>query len=149
MKIITLNHDKETIVDDDDYEFLSQFKWHVIRNYAKRGKDGMLMHRVIMGLGKGDQREVDHINGNRLDNRRCNLRICDSVGNNRNCSMQKNNKSGYKGVRYYYKGKWRAEIQIFGRTIHLGCFADKKDAARAYNEAAKKYFGEFARLNVI
>lgn len=91
---------------------------------------------------------VDHINGDTLDNRRSNLRLCTVSGNNHNRMKSKNNTSGYKGVSWLKQNqKWRAYIKVNSKDKHLGCYLDKEDAARAYDKAAKEYFGEFARLN--
>ena len=91
--------------------------------------------------------QVDHINGDRLDNRRENLRIVTNWQNQMNRGMTINNSSGYKGVRLRRSGKWEAQIRVNKKAIFLGRFYDKLDAAHAYDDAAKKYFGEFARLN--
>ena len=89
---------------------------------------------------------VDHINGNGLDNRRSNLRVCTRSENGMNRGKNKNNKSGYKGVAWHEKAKlWRATLGLKGKIIHLGDFADKSEAYRAYVEACKKYHKEFAR----
>jgi AP2 domain-containing protein/HNH endonuclease len=104
------------------------------------------LHRLIMNAPA--DKEVDHINGDTLDNRRCNLRICSHKENLRNQKLPKNSKSGYKGVTWYKRiKKWRSHIRLNKKQIHLGYFDDIKLAANAYNEAAIKYFGEFAKLN--
>lgn len=91
---------------------------------------------------------VDHINGDSLDNRLHNIRIVTYSENNRNTKSNKNTSSKYKGVSWLKESKkWRAAINIDGKKISLGCFVSESDAAIAYNEAAKKYHGEFARLN--
>lgn len=149
------------LVDDEDYEVLNKFSWYG-RNehgykYAARsimfpreaGKRRVFtekMHRKIMNAKTGQI--VDHINGNTFDNRKNNLRICTREDNTKNRSKNYNNTSGYKGVSFHknYK-RWISYIGVNGKLIHLGWFDDKKEAALAYNEAAKKYFGEFARLN--
>lgn len=94
--------------------------------------------------------ETDHVNGNRLDNRRENLRICSKFDNMRNRGKQANNTAGYKGVFYSIRARrWRAQIRVKGKSIHLGLFDETVDAAKAYNIAALAYFGEFAHLNEI
>lgn len=94
--------------------------------------------------------EIDHVNGNGLDNRRVNLRFASRSENCSNCRPSRNNRSGYKGV-HWHKGakKWRSQIKTNGKRIHLGYFENKNDAARAYNEAAIRLHGSFARLNTI
>ncbi len=106
------------------------------------------MHREILGLDHGDRRQVDHINGDGLDNRKENLRICDTSKNVINRSIGKINTSGYKGVNWRKKSKkWVARIGFNNKRIYLGDFNNKEDAARAYDTAALKYYGEFAKLN--
>jgi hypothetical protein len=154
MKIIPLTQGKFATVDDDMYEYLNQWKWHVNRGrntwYACRG-DGwrrkvLSMHRVIMNTPDGVL--VDHINGDGLDNRKANLRNCTNTENQRNSNKQINNSSGYKGV-YLDKrrDKYFAQITVNNKALHSGYFRTAKEAARAYDEMAKKHFGEFARLN--
>lgn len=150
-KTIELTQSKFTLVDYEDYEYLSQFKWQFNKGYARRSwrKNNkifnMSMHRAIMNPSEKEQ--IDHINGDKLDNRKENLRICTSTGNNRNVNSHKGI-SGYKGVHWYKKvGKWAAFITINYKHKYLGSFNEKADAALAYNKAAKKYFGEFAKLN--
>lgn len=140
-------------MDDEDYERLSQYKWHVTWNgYAARygWVDGeyryIRMHREI--LEAPDGLDVDHINGDRLDNRKSNLRIVTRTQNNYNSKVRRNKASRFKGVYWSkQKRKWHARIFIGGRNIHLGFYDSEEDAARAYNEAAKKYLGEYARIN--
>ena len=104
------------------------------------------MHMEI--LGDCDGREIDHINGDKLDNRRSNLRFCTRSQNSMNHVLQSNNTSGYKGVWLRATTHhWQAEIMINQKHIRLGAFLSAEDAARAYDRAARKYFGEFAKLN--
>jgi len=104
------------------------------------------MHELIMNPGMGQ--EIDHKNGNGLDNRRDNLRICTHANNMCNRRIGKNNKSGYKGVYFTKSGNaWRSKLRFKGRNINLGNFKKPIDAAIAYDNAAMKYFGEFARTN--
>lgn len=148
MRKIKLTQGKYALVDNTDYEWLNQWKWHVIpkgRGYVARrikpgGKGIILMHRLIMGLNFGDGKEVDHINGNSLNNKRNNLRICTRKQNAQNVSPRKYTKSKYKGVTWNkrYK-KWIAKIQC--------SFDSEAEAARAYNKMAKNIFGDFAKLN--
>lgn len=163
MKKIKLTRNKITLVDDSDFEFLKQWKWMAHnRNgklYAARGGYERLefkkyrnytisMHRVIMNAAKGQ--EVDHINGDSLDNRRENLRLADRFGNNQNAHLRKDNTSGYKGVAFYKAGnKWIAYIGTGKKLRHLGYFLTAKEAAKAYNQKAKELFGEFAKENLL
>jgi len=112
-------------------------------------------HRIIVEKKLGrllrDNEIVDHINGKTSDNRIENLRVCTHKENIRNCTLKaKNNKSGYRGVSFdKSRNKWQASIKVDYKSIGLGRFLNKEDAALAYNNFAKKYFGEFARLNII
>lgn len=149
-KTIILSQGKLAIVDDDDFEWLNQWKWSYLPGgYAVRViRDKMIyLHRVIMG---NPIQKVDHINGNRLDNRKENLRIVDNFQHARNKSLSKSNTSGYKGV-YFHKAsnKFQAYIDPNKKRKCLGYYNDPKEAAQAYNQAATKYFGEYARLNQI
>ncbi len=158
MPEIKLTQGKVALVDDVDFEFLSRFNWIAARDHKKQAwyaqantyrPDGkrttVSMHRLIMGNPPGKM--VDHRDGNTLDNRRQNLRMSSALENSRNM-RRKSTTSQFKGVSWATKeGKWRAQIRIVGRSLHLGFFADQSEAARAYNDAAEKHFGEFARLN--
>ena len=155
MKEIQLTHGRIALVDDILFAEFSKLKWSFHQGYAKRnfpkktgGRVLMGMHRFIMNAQKGQ--EVDHIDGNRLNNQRSNLRICSHSQNQMNRAMAANNTSGFKGVVWDKNvNKWRSEIKINKIKKCSGYFVDKKDAAVAYNNAARKYFGEFARLNII
>lgn len=105
-----------------------------------------LLHRVIMNAKKGEV--VDHINGNKLDNRRKNLRICTNSENVRFQKRHKNNTSGYKGVSWS-KGmkKWEARIMVDRKSIVGGYFSNRLDAAKEYNRLATTFFGEYAMIN--
>lgn len=150
---IPLSRGKVAIVDDDDYEWLARYKWHIsIKGYASRTepitKKTIRMHRAILGLK--DDEQGDHINGDRLDNRRCNLRKCTQAQNAINSTSRRNSTSRFKGVSWNEdKRKWQVEIQISKTRFYLGSYKSEIDAARAYNEAALKYHGDFARLNDI
>lgn len=125
--------------------------YYVARGIRVNGKRYLLyLHRELMGLAKGDKRQVDHINGNTLDNRRCNLRIVTPSQNRMNKPMQVNNKSGYRGVYWYtLRGCWIAKIQIQGKITHIGFFDDVLEAAEAYRKAAVHHFGEFSNFEPI
>jgi len=106
------------------------------------------MHRLILNVPENMQ--VDHINGNGLDNRKNNLRVCTSIENMRNMPLRKDTISGFKGVFWdSQSNKWQAQIYAKKRRFFLGRYLIKTDAALAYNKAALKYHGEFARINQI
>lgn len=156
MKKVKLNGSRKgfTLVDDADYEKVSARKWHqVSRGYVKSNRylgggihnqktESIALHRFIMDAQKGQS--VDHINGDKLDNRRSNLRFCTQAQNVHNSKLSKLNTSGYKGVFWTKHAKlWRVRV---GKK-HVGYFSDKIEAAKAYNVKAIELFGEFARLN--
>ena len=155
MAIISITQGQTVIVDDEDFAFLNQFKWQYnYKGYAEStfgkfpNRKKLKMHRIITDAPAHLQ--VDHINGNKLDNRRSNLRLCTNSENQRNTKKKITNTSGYKGVTWK-KGnnKFAAQIQVDYKNRHIGYFTDPKDAARAYNQKALEYFGEFAVLNAI
>ena len=153
MKQIPLTQGQFAIVDDEDYKWLSQFKWHA----AKRGKNfyatrhlvkekrKIYMHQQVMNTQQGQ--ELDHKNGNGLDNRKENLRFCTRSQNNMNRRKTKGS-SKYKGVSWDNQSKkWVAHFQFNGKSAHIGYFDSEIEAACAYDETAKRYFGEYALLN--
>jgi len=148
MKEIQLTRGKFTLVDDEDYEWLNQWKWHYTHyGYAARRSERhviVLLHRLVLCAPKGS--EVDHANGDRLDNRRVNLRFCTRSQNNANKRLTWG-RSKYKGVWLQQPGRWVSEAKKDGVKHRMGTYDTEEDAARAYDEAAKKLFGEFARLN--
>lgn len=158
MKEIPLSQGYKTIVSDEDFEWLSQWKWYTHFNknrtpYAFRHgpmKNGVRsripLHRLILGL-TDKSLDCDHIDGDTLNNQRHNLRACTRSENNCNTRSRKGSTSKYKGVSRYHNGKWQVSIGNNKKSIWLGVFDSEIDAALAYNEAAKKYHGEFARLN--
>lgn len=160
MSEIILTQGKVTLVDDDDYEWLSGWKWFAHRKkawsgptyYARNntGTTTVMMHRVILGLKHGDNRQCDHIDGDGLNNQRSNLRVCTSRQNQYNRRGNRRGVSRYKGVGICSRsGKWIARIRKgrAGKQIYLSSFDSEAEAARCYDRAALKYFGEFARLN--
>ena len=153
-KQITLSQKKVALVDDEDFQNLSQWKWYASKDgntfYAARNdrslfsRKTIVMHRVIMSAP--NELQVDHINGNGLDNRKLNLRLVTPHQNNLNKGRSKHNTSGYPGVSWH-KGerKWQAYIQVNEKPIFLGKFVLKDDAIKARQEAELIYFGEFTR----
>jgi hypothetical protein len=159
-KELPLSQGRVAIVDDEDYEYLSQWKWCYNNGYASRGltaaekresgrKSGkVLMHREIMGHPKGMM--IDHINGNGVNNQRSNLRICSTEENAKNQRIQRNNTSGFKGVSWIKRDKkWRAVIYYNGKLRILGTFQIKEEAADAYDRAACELYRDYALPNFI
>jgi hypothetical protein len=155
MKEIPLTKGKSAIVDDCDFEYYSKFNYYInSEGYAIRevwnggNKIRLRMHREITNAPEG--MDVDHINGDRVDNRRENLRLCTRSENLMNSRKRDNKSSKYKGVSFFKPVKmWRAYYQLNGRQKTIGYFRDEICAALAYNEAAIATYGEFARLNVV
>lgn len=163
---IPLTRGHVAIIDDCD-SHLAKKKWSALevrfkdgslrRVYAVRGitrADGKhrlsYLHREVMGT-VDTKTQIDHRDGNGLDCRRANLRLCSGKQNIRNRTrMNKNNSSGYRGVRWNAKNeKWVAVIKVDRKPIHIGTFADRKEAAIAYNRAAAQFYGEFASFNEV
>jgi hypothetical protein len=142
-----------TAVDDDMYEELNKHKWQLTKlGYVGRSKknDGkptfILMHRVVMDTPKG--MVTDHIDQSKLNNCRRNLRICTQQENLRNRGANKNNKLGYRGIKWVESAlKYSARITVNKKTIHIGYFESLVEAVYAWNREAIKYHGEFAHLN--
>ncbi len=160
MKKIPLTRGLFALVDDCDYESMSQHKWYALNSQwgfrAARScridgkKRCVLMGRQILGLAHGDNLQADHANHNTLDDRRCNLRICTNQQNSYNRKRYKNSSSRYKGVSWYGAyAKWMGYIRSSGKNLFLGYFGKEDDAARAYNSAAQKLHGQYAYLNKI
>lgn len=160
MKKIPLTQNKYALVDSDDYDFLNQWKWFYSNGYAVRyvtlnkedgGKKNKIiwMHRVINQTPDG--MHTDHINNNRADNRKINLRSCTVSQNRRNVKKTARGKSEYKGIFSCPNGKWRACLTITEngkrKSIYFGTHDSQEKAAMAYDDGAIKYFGEFANLN--
>lgn len=159
-KEIQLTQGKVAIVDDEDYNYLNQWKWlaikqkndkfYVARNIpvSNKKQSKIWMHRFIMNPEKG--MVIDHLDGNPLNNQKNNLRICTHAENMRNSNIPKNNTSGFKGVSFVKKhNTYESSIRINNIKIYLGYYIDPIEAARAYNAAALKYHGEFAHINKI
>jgi len=157
---IPLTQGKVAWVDQADYADIVQFKWHAEKPgrrdvfYASRGvghgrgnRRIEKMHRRILGLSPGDGLQVDHINGDGIDNRRRNLRVCTHAENHANLPPY-GGVSRFKGVSWYARHeRWVASIHPRGDCIHLGYFDNEESAAHAYDRAAAIHFGGFARLN--
>jgi hypothetical protein len=157
MRKIKLTQGKYALVDDADYDWLNQYKWHAY--YSKRTNTFYAVHsissikkismqRMIMNTSTG--LHTDHKNGKTLDNRRANLRVATVSQNCMNRKGDKNSTSKFKGVSWNkHAKKWRSFIMSKAKLIYLGSFDSEIDAAKIYNQAAIKYFGNFARLNII
>jgi len=140
MKKIKLTKGKFALVDDKDFDWLNQWKWYFNSGYAVRGcPERILMHRVI--LDTPEDMVSDHINRNKLDNRRSNLRVATKSLNNFNTKVRSDNKSGIKGI-YWSKehSKWRPSISKEGKRIYFGLFSELKDAVFKRKEMENKYY---------
>lgn len=159
MRQIELTQGKVGLVDDNDYAGLNQVRWCAHKNqgswYAVRssprgsiaGKHTILMHRVI--LDAKPSQDIDHIDGNGLNNQRGNLRFCTDSENQCNSKKRRGCSSQYKGVAWNRgNGKWMAYIRVLGKRIHLGYFEEEEDAAKVYDAAAVEHFRQFARPNM-
>jgi hypothetical protein len=155
MQLLELSNGGFALVDDDDFARLSQWKWtrthagYAVRKVKVDGKRKQVwMHRDVAKTPDG--KVTDHINGNRLDNRKENLRVCTTSQNKMNGNSYRGSYSQFKGVTYR-KDKpdhpWQARVRVEGTCIHLGFFGTEAAAAAAYNSGALKHHGEYARLN--
>lgn len=141
------------LVDDEDFELCSSKSWHMSMKMRPKASykigdrwKNVSMHRLILNFPEGKQ--IDHKDGNPLNNQKSNLRTCSNTQNQYHRKPKKGCK--YKGIyQVKGKGKWLSHIMFNNKMKHLGTFESDKDAARAYNKAAKKYFGEFAWLNPV
>lgn len=155
MREIKLTKDLVALIDEEDYERVSAYKWTAWesspgRFYAAR-KDSFFgtvyLHRFIMG-NLLTKKQIDHINGNKLDNRKENLRFVTASQNQANSNPSYRGKSKYKGVTWHTQNcNWFARIRVNYKEIYLGVFESEGDAAVAYDIAAARYFGSFAKLN--
>jgi len=166
MAEVTLNNGLISIVDDEDFALVSQFKWYASKSCGRiypltniktnEGRKLLRMHRLLLNPPAGQL--VDHIDGDSLNNTRANLRLCTQKENlrNRGKDKVKNPTSKYKGVslnrRSVNMGQasiWRATLNVDGKQIHIGSYPTEVDAAVAYNTFAIKHYGEFAYINSI
>jgi hypothetical protein len=154
VKEIPLTQGKVALVDDDLFDYLNQWSWFAALVHGKwyaqrqagRPQKTVRMHRVVAGAP--DEVKVDHINGNGLDNRRENLRNCSQTQNCYNRKLPMNSTTGFKGVCFHKRDrKYSVHIGFQKRKIWLGYYQTAEEAARAYDEAAKRLYGEFAKLN--
>ncbi|MDE2103807.1 MAG: hypothetical protein KGL39_41600 [Patescibacteria group bacterium] len=161
VKQVPLSQGKVAVVDDEDYERVLKYKWHVRKSVYSSGtvcwyaatnirsdKFGkrtiLLLHRFIAGVGCS----IDHADADGLNNTRKNLRPCNQSQNVANGRKRTNSTSGYKGVSWERRRKhWRAYIVLNNKQKYLGQFATPEEAARAYDAAATELFGIYARLN--
>lgn len=174
MKQISLTRGLIALVDNKDYSFLSKWKWSAVKskkgtthyahrnskisdNTAQKKRKSILMHRVLMAVND-PKIQVDHKDHNGLNNQRKNIRVCTNTQNQYN--RRGKGVSKYLGVNASSSGKkvidgvitytkWKANILVNGKDNYLGHFNSEKEAAKAYNEAAQKYHGDFANLNII
>lgn len=161
MKEMLLTQGKVALLDDEDFERLSKWKWfarslkgrgwYAGRNIHRPGMSPRMvyLHREVLRAGPGE--EVDHINGDGLDNRKANLRLCAHAENIRNkAKTEKAKTSRYKGVYFdRSRGRWAAQVMLDRRTVFAKRFDTELQAALAYNEAAVRFHGAFALLNTI
>ena len=149
------------LIDDEDFEKVSKYKWYlscignIVRNrkYKNKIPDNLPINISGIILGKKKGLFIDHVNRDKFNNCKSNLRYCTITQNNFNRGIKKDNTSGYKGIYWHklknLKGKWRARISINNKRFHLGLFDDIKKAVKVYNKACKKYHGDFAVLNKV
>lgn len=152
MHLIKLtNSELLAIVDPEDWEVLNRYNWTCLDGYAFTAIQNLRlpMHRMVLGSEGFGQKLVDHINGDRLDNRKFNLRLASGSENSRNQGLAKNNTTGYKGVCKTKHGTYRAQIQSSKDkfSLQLGQFKTAIEAALAYDQASIKHFGVYGRLN--
>ncbi len=149
----------KVIIDDEDYELIKNLKWNLVKDgntyYVISSNPNLRLHRFIMESAGNEinNKYIDHIDGDGLNNSKSNLRICCNSENQRNRRIETqstlNSSSRYKGVRKSYRKKnpWRSDIRLPTGKLSLGNFLNEEKAAKAYDIAAIKYFKEFACLN--
>jgi HNH endonuclease len=145
-KIALTNSDLRFVVDDGDYKKVAKWKWCLVGGYVWGTRNHISLHQFLLGRAPRG-REWDHRDRNKLNNRRSNFRIATRAQNGSNRPLFRNNTSGFRGVTLY-REKWRAQIKVDRKTIRIGDFPSKEEAAMAYDKAARLYFGEFASLNI-
>lgn len=159
MREIPVSKGHTAFVDDDDFDRINKYRWsyhgggYAARGYHNNGKlITVKLHQEIMGKSQPGY-EIDHINGHKLDNRKCNLRIVTHQQNvfnskNKTRNAPAEHTSRYKGV-YWRKARarWVAYITLNGKRTYLGSFQSEQEAALAYNKAAEEKYGKFAKLN--
>ena len=159
---IPLKHGKVAIIDAEDYPRVSQYKWHAYRMglrkdwyvgttirinvHGKIKSTSLSLHRFLLNCHTGDGVTIDHQDHDGLNNRKRNLRKCDSTGNVRNSRKFVKSEARYKGITRK-KDRWRARIYCHGKRLSIGSFSTQHEAALAYDAKAKELFGEFAALN--
>lgn len=146
-QLIPLTQGYSALVSDSDFPALSQFKWRYVNGYAARTASPNrleYMHRVLMQPAPHQQ--VDHIDGDRLNNTRENLRLASRADNQRNKGVPRNSSTGFKGVGPYGE-RYHARIRVNGRRVHLGYWDDPEVAALVYDAAARRFHGAYACLN--
>jgi hypothetical protein len=151
MKILVSVEGTECVVDDDVFEWASTKRWRINDSgyfVCGGGNNKKRLHRLIMNEPEGF--DIDHVNGNKLDNLRSNLRICSRQENNYNRGVRSDNTTGFRGVWFDKRtGRFRCEIKKEGKKYSLGTYKTAAEAANAYNYKATELFGEFAWLNEV
>lgn len=156
-----INREIFALIDDEDVERVSQYKWYLDnfgyvrrnRKYKNRIADNLPIKLSVFIFGKKDNMFIDHINGDKLDNRKSNLRYCTMIENNFNREKRKDNTSGYKGI-HLWKGrngktKWMVRVAENNTRHYYGLFNDLNKAIKVYNDACKLHHGEFAVINKV
>lgn len=152
------NYRATAIVDAENFDLVKNKKWHLDDNSkghryvvsSKHPPDRIYLHELILGCKTTRRLQADHINHDTLDNRKINLRLCSEAENQYNKIKKKNTTSDFKGVHWCKrKLRWCATISLNSRKKFLGYFHDEIEAAKAYNAAARFYYGPFALLNIV